>query len=60
MMTKSKPLEGLSPATRLVMAENMERIARRALIEFDPDDDRRRERIKAWEDEELARTATRH
>jgi hypothetical protein len=50
----------LSQAARAAMAENLERIAQRCLLELIPDDDRRRERIKAWEEEELLRTATRH
>jgi hypothetical protein len=42
------------------MAENVERIARRALMELDTNDARRLARIAQWEAEEEFRTATRH
>jgi hypothetical protein len=42
------------------MNEALNRLVKRVLIELTPDDDLRGERIKACEEEELARTATRH
>jgi hypothetical protein len=53
-------LSRLPPAARTAMADTLERIAERALIELDPCDARRLARIAAWEDEELYRVSTRH